>query len=866
MWINLSFLFLFLLNGLREAFAQTSTTSPVVVNVAGNGYPWYHGDGGDAMAAALYYPEDVVLDSSGNVFISDTFNNLIRVIYSSGSIIVTYAGTSSSSEPRRYDFCYAPYSILKFPRRIAFDSAGNLFVADSGNFVVRRISKVTQVITIYAGTLGRWWGSAGDGGSATSGVLVQPYGLAFDASDNLYISDAIANYIRRVDKVTNIISTFAGRHDYQHFCWTRIFGLGTAPAVQVNLNRPTGLSFDANGFLYAADSYNNVIRKFDMSRNVVSIFAGILYRWGNYGDGSQATSAVLTIPTDIAFDSSGNAYISDSGNHVIRVVSTSGIISRFAGVYGSICYNGNGLQATATNFFNPSGISIYNGLSVYIADTYHNLIRLIVIRPNTNVVPTPAPTAIVTRAPTVTSTIAPTVMLTNSPTDTPPSFTLVQNGNDIVLSFTVSLRGGGSQCFDLNAAVSAAYSSRFSVKFQMNSLTNWVSDLQVIFSPANQYFGGNANRRNRWNNNYDTDSDSDSDSDSDNEDPNNLGSYPNSFKAPPRDTSTCNSYSWNANSLRQGFTKICLKNTCVLGRSACNNLVRYSGQIKLTNFRTSTAVSTSSNPPVCSFATSLPPPTPSPTLNPSFRPTVRPSISPSTQPSLQASSAPSIVPSIAPTRNPTPTPIVSPSSNPTSTPTTANPTLRPSSSPTLSPSSLPSTNPSSSPTPSPSSLPSAKPSHVPSMFPSSLPSSIPTALPSAFPTIPPTTRPTAKPKPIPNAPTIFPTSVAFTLFPTAGMPTASPTNLTVVTDSPTPDNIELFPTLIPTGLPPTIFPTDSSPTFLPTYPPIPNPTSDPTVDPTSEPTLPPINAPTVDPTSEKTTEPTAAQTAEATTP
>jgi trimeric autotransporter adhesin len=371
----------------------------VVVNVAGNGNPGYFGDGLAAVAASLRFPTDVVVDYAGNLYISDTYNSIIRYIAYDTGIMTTYAGTPPGLLPSDpWDNCLATKALLNTPRQIAFDSNGNLYIADEGHNAIRNVSKETLIISTYGGIKGQYWGAAGDGDVATSAVFNQPYGLVFDNHDNLYVSDAAANYIRKIDAQSGIVSTFAGVHDEAHFSWDAISGLGTGPTVTLNLNHPTGLTIDPDNNLFVADSYSNVIRKVSSSsflkRYVVSggsltmqislsnsssaIVAGVLGAPpGYFGDGGEATQATLFFPNDVALDGSGNIYIADSGNNAVRVVTPSKKISTFAGS-GYSGYNGNGIPALSTFFHGPLGLYVYNLYSLYIADTSNNLIRLVV--------------------------------------------------------------------------------------------------------------------------------------------------------------------------------------------------------------------------------------------------------------------------------------------------------------------------------------------------------------------------------------------------------------------------------------------------------------------------------------------------------
>lgn len=252
-----------------------NTTSPV--NVAGNGVPGYAGDGtNNTVVTEIRFPNAVVLDSSQNIFIADTFNHVIRMVSNATGVISTYAGMALSGVPDCLSGCLATKSVLESPKYVTFDIFGNLYVSDSGNHVVKKIAKDTTNITVVAGVLGQYWGSPGDGGLATAATLISPYGIAFDSHNNLYISDISANFIRKVDGITGMISTFAGLYDGLHFSFTNASSdtLGTNalyPAVEVALSGPAGMQIDQNDQLFIADTYNNVVR-------VVSSFLTSLHK------------------------------------------------------------------------------------------------------------------------------------------------------------------------------------------------------------------------------------------------------------------------------------------------------------------------------------------------------------------------------------------------------------------------------------------------------------------------------------------------------------------------------------------------------------------------------------------------------------
>jgi sugar lactone lactonase YvrE len=279
-------------------------TNGVITTVAGNGSAAYAGDGGTATNASLYYPYGVAVDSAGNLFIADTYNNTIREVAGNG-IISTVAGNGSGTYAG--DGGAATNAGLYYPYGVAVDAAGNLFIADADNNVIRKVA-TNGIITTVAGNGAA--GFSGDGGAAASASLNSPESVALDAVGNLYVADFNNQRVRKV-ATNGIITTVAGNgvNGYS--------GDGAA-AAGASLAGPPGLALDAFGNLYIADEGNNRIRKVDTS-GIITTVAG--NGSGGYaGDGGAATSASLNYPTGVALDASGNLYIGDQANQCIRKV------------------------------------------------------------------------------------------------------------------------------------------------------------------------------------------------------------------------------------------------------------------------------------------------------------------------------------------------------------------------------------------------------------------------------------------------------------------------------------------------------------------------------------------------------------------
>jgi uncharacterized protein (TIGR03437 family) len=336
----------------------------VIATVAGKGTFGYSGDNGPATSAELYNPCGVAVDSSGNLYIADYSNNRIRKV--SGGVITTVAGNGTAGHSGDNG---APASAeLYHPRGVAVDSAGNLYIADSDNSRIRRVS--SGVITTVAGN--GTWGYSGDNGPATTAELSYPTGVAVDSAGNLYIADLSNNRIRKVS--SGAIATIAGNGTG--------FGGDNGAPTSAQLDQPGSVAVDSTGNLYIADTDNNRIRK--VSGGKIATVAGNGTA-GSGGDNGSSTSAELYSPQGVAVDSSGNLYIADSGNNRIRKVS-GGKITTVAG-NGTAGSSGDNGSPTSAKLNYPVAVAVDAAGNLYIADTGNNRIRKV---PNGGVITTVA--------------------------------------------------------------------------------------------------------------------------------------------------------------------------------------------------------------------------------------------------------------------------------------------------------------------------------------------------------------------------------------------------------------------------------------------------------------------------------------------
>jgi len=353
-----------------DAATQTITT---VVGTGSNCYPSTAtcGDGGPATSAELSNSAGVTVDSSGNLFIADGGNYRIRRVDAARQTITTVVGTGGNCYPSTAT-CGdgGPATAAQvWPIGVALDTSGNLFIADSANTRIRRVDAATETITTAAGG-----GTGGDGGLASNSILVGPYGVAVDSSGNLLISedsslilDNTNCRVRRVDAATQIITTLAGNGSHG-------FSGDGGLATSAQLNTPWGLSVDSSENLFIADSDNNRIRRRDAVTQVITTVAGNDTQ-GFSGDGGPATSAELHLPTGVALDSSENLFIADWGNNRIRRVdAVTQVISTVAG-NGSQGFSGDGGPATSAELCAPYGVAVDSSGNLFIADYCNNCIR-----------------------------------------------------------------------------------------------------------------------------------------------------------------------------------------------------------------------------------------------------------------------------------------------------------------------------------------------------------------------------------------------------------------------------------------------------------------------------------------------------------
>jgi len=329
-------------------------TSAGVVSAIAGGTGLYGSTDGTGTAARFTTPFGVAVDGSGNVYVADNTNNLIRKITASGAV-TTLGGIPGTSGSANGSGATAAFFN---PTSVAVDGSGNLYVADSGNDTVRKGVAAKVVVTTYAG-LAQTTGSTD--GTASAARFYYDQSVVVDGSGNVYVADTQNQTIRKISS-TGTVSTLAGL--------AQTSGSSDGSGSSARFNGPTGVAVDGSGNLYVADQYNATIRKIT-SAGVVSTLAGSA---GNSGatDGSGST-AKFSQPAGVSVDGSGNVYVADSGNNAIRKITSAGLVSTLAGgSYGSS--DGSG---SAAKFSSPNGVAVDGSGNIFVADSYNSTIRKI---------------------------------------------------------------------------------------------------------------------------------------------------------------------------------------------------------------------------------------------------------------------------------------------------------------------------------------------------------------------------------------------------------------------------------------------------------------------------------------------------------
>ncbi|MDE1162192.1 MAG: Ig-like domain repeat protein [Acidobacteriaceae bacterium] len=335
-------------------------------------------------ATATSSPASVLVGGGGITYIADTANN--RILAVNGSTTTVFAGTGTAGYSG--DSGLATSAALNGPTAMAIGTGGSLLIADTGNNVIRRVSRATGIITTYAGGASSVCSTAtntrGDACLATSALFSKPAGLAVDRYGVAYISDTGNNVIRQVD-LNGYVSTFAGGGTP---CATSAGAVDVqgdgCPATQTTFSSPAAIAYDQTGnYLVVADTGNSLVRKINLGNvvtassanvglavaNPVVLVAGNGQAGSTVDSSSLATNSQLNTPKGVTVDAASNIYIADTGNHAVRLVTPAGLISTVGGILGAS--GATALPAASTDLLmnSPAGIAVSSTGQLVIADT-----------------------------------------------------------------------------------------------------------------------------------------------------------------------------------------------------------------------------------------------------------------------------------------------------------------------------------------------------------------------------------------------------------------------------------------------------------------------------------------------------------------
>lgn len=338
----------------------TDLRAQIITTIAGTGIAGYTGDGGLAIDAQLKYPTATAFDVFGNLYIAD-FAHGVRMINTAGVITTIVHFNVSASFGDYGDGGAASAASISTPSAIAIAPNGNIYITDANRHNVRMINGAGIISTVAGDRYGSF-GVAGHGIPAASSALDEPYGLAVDTSGNIYIADYSG--VHKINSA-GIITKFAGGGPSTLEVYDGL------PATSSNFGHSFGLATDNHGNVYITSTYMNQVFKVS-STGLIFTYAGTTQ--GYSGDGGQATNAELKSPGGITVDRSGNVYIADRGNHCIRKINSSGVITTVAGK-GIQGYFGDGGHAINAMCSWPQSVTADTNFNLYISDYGNYRIR-----------------------------------------------------------------------------------------------------------------------------------------------------------------------------------------------------------------------------------------------------------------------------------------------------------------------------------------------------------------------------------------------------------------------------------------------------------------------------------------------------------
>jgi trimeric autotransporter adhesin len=374
--------FLKVVLALTSVLPASAQSAGIINTIAGNGYQGKFGMGGPANAAELSSPNSVAVDKNGNLFIADLASeHIYRVDASTGNISV-FAGTGAGGYSG--DGGPAKSATFNHPYGLAFGPNGDLYISDSRNNVIRKIDMSAGTIDTVVGS--GFGAGPGDGDScgtlvpgkkAKNTVLCNPFGIAVDANNNIFFTNANSQVLEVVAS-THIVSVVAGTGSYGYA------GDG-GPAQNANLSWLPGLALDSQGNIYIADSGNCAIREVNAATGIITSLVGspstpLSGNCGLAGDRGPASAALIKSPFGISIDPSGNIFFCDTGNNLVRMISAaSGNIYTVAGSYtngnGVFGYSGDGGPAVSSTLADPYGVTASASGNLYISDNENFAVR-----------------------------------------------------------------------------------------------------------------------------------------------------------------------------------------------------------------------------------------------------------------------------------------------------------------------------------------------------------------------------------------------------------------------------------------------------------------------------------------------------------
>ena len=333
--------------------AQSNYATPTTITTFAGLAGHYGTADGTGSAARFSNPEGVAVDAAGNIYVGDSYQYTVRKI-TPGGVVTTLAGvpgssggTDSADGPPRFNG----------PEGMAIDGAGTVYVADTLGAKIRVVTAAGVVTTLAGSGAGGW-----ADGTGPAAIFDNPTSVALDGAGNLYVADSSNDVIRQIVISSGVVTTYAGLHGQ--------FGTADGTLANARFNQPSGVAFDAAGNMYVADTFNYTIRKITPG-GVVSTLAGTAGSSGSR-DGLGSAARFL-VPRGLAVDAAGNVYVADTGNCTIRKVTPAGLVTTLAGTLAS----SSSVDGTGGNaqFWNPNGVAVNAAGVLYIADPLNNIIR-----------------------------------------------------------------------------------------------------------------------------------------------------------------------------------------------------------------------------------------------------------------------------------------------------------------------------------------------------------------------------------------------------------------------------------------------------------------------------------------------------------